>query len=77
MSRNIHIPDGFRELLQEFTVAVIRNQPRDLCDFASQYFTDLRRKEKEEKGQALKSNIEAMMYGSDGEENDEDEFVGN
>ncbi|KAL2102703.1 hypothetical protein ACEWY4_001871 [Coilia grayii] len=74
MSRAIHIPEGLRELLQDFTVEVIRNQPRDICDFALQYFADLKRRKREEKGQALKSSYEAMMFASDEEDNDE-EFV--
>lgn len=39
---SIEIPPGLTELLQSFTVEVLRNQPRDLLDFALQYFTQLR-----------------------------------
>ncbi|XP_024228762.1 cAMP-dependent protein kinase type II-beta regulatory subunit [Oncorhynchus tshawytscha] len=39
---SIEIPDGLTELLQSFTVEVLRNQPGDLLDFALQYFTQLK-----------------------------------
>ncbi|XP_061628782.1 endoplasmin [Phyllopteryx taeniolatus] len=38
---SIEIPAGLTELLQRFTVEVLRNQPGDLLDFALQYFTRL------------------------------------
>uniref|UniRef100_A0A8C7MLC1 Protein kinase cAMP-dependent type II regulatory subunit beta n=1 Tax=Oncorhynchus kisutch TaxID=8019 RepID=A0A8C7MLC1_ONCKI len=39
---SIEIPDGLMELLQSFTVEVLRNQPGDLLDFALQYFIQLK-----------------------------------
>lgn len=44
MSNVIEIPDGLTELLQSFTVEVLRNQPEpgDLLDFALQYFSQLK-----------------------------------
>ena len=36
--RRVRIPDGLTELLQEFTVAVLKEQPDDLVDFAVDYF---------------------------------------
>ncbi|XP_038852312.1 cAMP-dependent protein kinase type II-beta regulatory subunit-like isoform X2 [Salvelinus namaycush] len=39
---SIEIPDGLTELLQSFTVEVLRNQPGDLLDFALQYFIQLK-----------------------------------
>ncbi|XP_061679016.1 cAMP-dependent protein kinase type II-beta regulatory subunit isoform X1 [Syngnathoides biaculeatus] len=38
---SIEIPAGLTELLQRFTVEVLRNQPGDLLDFALQYFSRL------------------------------------
>ncbi|VEL18416.1 unnamed protein product [Protopolystoma xenopodis] len=35
----IVVPAGLRELLQDFTVAVLRDHPPDLVEFAIQYFT--------------------------------------
>jgi cAMP-dependent protein kinase regulator len=39
---NIHIPDGLPELLQQLTVSILRNQPSDILDFATEYFIRLR-----------------------------------
>lgn len=87
---SIEIPEGLTELLQSFTVEVLRNQPRDLLEFALQYFTQL--KESETKGAAFDNDQnsasrsgkavnfieEAMQIDSEnGEEEDDDdeEFV--
>ena len=32
------IPQGFRSLLSEFTKEILRNQPKDIVDFAVEYF---------------------------------------
>lgn len=37
------IPPGLTELLEEFAVAVLREKPSDLVDFAAEYFGNLRR----------------------------------
>ncbi|KAM4748120.1 cAMP-dependent protein kinase type II-beta regulatory subunit [Rhinophrynus dorsalis] len=39
---SIEIPEGLTELLQSFTVEVLRKQPEDLLEFALQYFTQLK-----------------------------------
>lgn len=39
---HIQIPRGLTELLQGYTVEVLRQQPPDLVDFAVDYFTRLR-----------------------------------
>ncbi|XP_059965672.1 cAMP-dependent protein kinase type II-alpha regulatory subunit [Mesoplodon densirostris] len=39
---HIQIPPGLTELLQGYTVEVLRQQPPDLVDFAVDYFTSLR-----------------------------------
>ncbi|KAM9312508.1 cAMP-dependent protein kinase type II-beta regulatory subunit [Gastrophryne carolinensis] len=39
---SIEIPEGLTELLQRFTVEVLRKQPEDLLEFALQYFTQLK-----------------------------------
>lgn len=72
MNRHIPIPEGLKELLQGFTVEVLRNQPRDICDFALQYFAE-QKMQRKEKGQLLKSTQEAMQSDS---EDDDEEFVG-
>lgn len=40
--RVVRIPDGLTELLQEFTVSVLREQPDDLVQFSATYFNRLR-----------------------------------
>ncbi|XP_036285617.1 cAMP-dependent protein kinase type II-beta regulatory subunit isoform X2 [Pipistrellus kuhlii] len=54
---SIEIPAGLTELLQGFTVEVLRHQPPDLLEFALQHFTRLRR-ESERKGAARGSGHE-------------------
>ncbi|XP_036376145.1 cAMP-dependent protein kinase type II-beta regulatory subunit-like [Megalops cyprinoides] len=87
---SIEIPEGLTELLQSFTVEVLRNQPRDLLEFALHYFTQLREQESKEAalgndqnsanrpGKAVNFAEEAMQIDSENGEDDEDddeEFV--
>ncbi|XP_062277455.1 cAMP-dependent protein kinase type II-beta regulatory subunit-like isoform X4 [Scomber scombrus] len=74
---SIEIPEGLTELLQSFTVEVLRNQPRDLLEFALQYFTQLKDSETKEAsfgndqnsaprpGKAVNFIDEAMQIDSD------------
>ncbi|XP_077423952.1 cAMP-dependent protein kinase type II-beta regulatory subunit [Vanacampus margaritifer] len=57
---SIEIPAGLTELLQSFTVEVLRNQPVDLLDFALQYFTRLKDRESSSRRRA--------PFGRDGDE---------
>uniref|UniRef100_A0A3B5KG29 Protein kinase cAMP-dependent type II regulatory subunit beta n=1 Tax=Takifugu rubripes TaxID=31033 RepID=A0A3B5KG29_TAKRU len=83
---SIEIPEGLTELLQSFTVEVLRNQPRDLLEFALQYFTQLKEDESKEapfgndqnsaprSGKAVNFIDEAMQIDSEnGEEDDDDD----
>ncbi|XP_053497776.1 cAMP-dependent protein kinase type II-beta regulatory subunit isoform X2 [Ictalurus furcatus] len=86
---SIEIPEGLTELLQSFTVEVLRNQPRDLLEFALQYFTQLKENEARaaafgnEQHPALRAakavNFieEAMQIDSENgeDEDDDEEFV--
>lgn len=88
---SIEIPEGLTELLQSFTVEVLRNQPRDLLEFALQYFTQLKENESRgaafgheqnsavRAGKAVNFIEEAMQIDSENEEDEDDdeEFVGN
>lgn len=40
-STEFEVPEGLTKLLQEFTVAVLRNQPSNLHTFARDYFDRL------------------------------------
>jgi hypothetical protein len=37
------VPTGLTELLEEFAVAVLKDKPSDLVEFAADYFENLRR----------------------------------
>ena len=39
---SLEIPDGLSEMLRDFTIAVLRDRPSDLYDFAVLYFTKTR-----------------------------------
>lgn len=89
---SIEIPAGLTELLQSFTVEVLRNQPRDLLEFALQYFTQLKEDESKEaplgndqnsaprSGKAVNFIDEAMQIdsenGEEEEDDDDEEFMG-
>ncbi|XP_065133503.1 cAMP-dependent protein kinase type II-beta regulatory subunit [Paramisgurnus dabryanus] len=83
---SIEIPEGLTELLQSFTVEVLRNQPADLLEFALQYFTRLKENETRggafgnehnsagRPGKAVNFIEEAMQIDSEnGEEDDDDD----
>uniref|UniRef100_A0A8D3C8Y9 Protein kinase cAMP-dependent type II regulatory subunit beta n=1 Tax=Scophthalmus maximus TaxID=52904 RepID=A0A8D3C8Y9_SCOMX len=82
---SIEIPEGLTELLQSFTVEVLRNQPRDLLEFALQYFTQLRDRETKgasfgnernsapRPGKAVNFIDEAMQIDSENGEEEEEE----
>uniref|UniRef100_A0A8C4HNM6 Protein kinase cAMP-dependent type II regulatory subunit beta n=1 Tax=Dicentrarchus labrax TaxID=13489 RepID=A0A8C4HNM6_DICLA len=88
---SIEIPEGLTELLQSFTVEVLRNQPRDLLEFALQYFTQLKESETKEAsfgndqnsaprpGKAVNFIDEAMQIdsenGEEEEDDDDEEFI--
>lgn len=46
MSRNqgqrVHVPDDLREVLLEFTITYLLEQPGDVINYAAEYFTRLR-----------------------------------
>lgn len=39
---SVTVPEGLTELLQEFTVTVLRAKPDNLIDFAASYFNSLK-----------------------------------
>ncbi|XP_037306394.2 cAMP-dependent protein kinase type II-beta regulatory subunit isoform X1 [Pungitius pungitius] len=82
---SIEIPEGLTELLQSFTVEVLRNQPRDLLEFALQYFTQLKERQTTQAafgneqnsaprpGKAVNFIDEAMQIDSENGEEEEDD----
>ncbi|XP_062522952.1 cAMP-dependent protein kinase type II regulatory subunit-like isoform X2 [Corticium candelabrum] len=76
---NPPIPDGLPELLQDFTVEVLRCKPPNLVEFAATYFHELREKSKTgglcsaESGASV-APISDEETGENGQVDDEEEF---
>lgn len=77
---SIQIPVGLTELLQGYTVEVLRQRPTDLVDFAIQYFTRLRDSRGQDgsdisgrPGKGVVFDGEPMQTESNGEEDDDDD----
>jgi len=72
---SIEIPPGLTELLQGYTVEVLRHRPADLVGFAADYFTRLRdAREQEATGdgrRVISFDGEPMQTESNGEEEPE------
>ena len=43
---SITVPEGLSDLLQDFAIVVLREKPKDLVEFAANYFTDLHERSK-------------------------------
>lgn len=74
---SIEIPVGLTELLQGYTVEVLRQRPTDLVEFAVQYFTRLRdTRSQDGGGSGAKKGVvfdgEPMQTESNGEDEDDD-----
>ena len=50
---NFEIPEGLTDLLQDFTVEVLRKRPSDILAFAAQYFDELIEKRGNEQAASL------------------------
>lgn len=80
---NFEIPPGLTDLLQDFTVSVLRNRPANLEEFAAQYFNVLHAKKngpaKSSGGGSLRFQEDASVNvfdrepSSEEEEDDDDE----
>ena len=77
---SIEIPVGLTELLQGFTVEVLRQRPPDLVDFAVQYFTRLRDTKSQDgagaggkTGKGVMFDGEPMQTESNGEDDEDDD----
>jgi len=70
---NFEIPTGLTDLLQDFTVAVLRDKPSDLVQFASEYFNNLYENRTSQQGErkgvsfGAGSDDEPMQTDSDDE----------
>ncbi|MBN3301682.1 KAP2 kinase, partial [Amia calva] len=85
---SIEIPAGLTELLQGYTVEVLRQRPPDLVEFAVQYFTRLRESRSQDgakagPGGAVKAPVKGVVFdgepmqtesnGDEGEEDDDED----
>ena len=75
---NFEIPAGLTDLLQDFTVAVLREKPSDLVEFASDYFNNLNENKIANKTESRKGVSFGVVGGSDDEpmqtDSDEEPF---
>lgn len=69
---NFEIPEGLTDLLQDFTVEVLRKRPADLLTFAVGYFEELLDKRGAETGKSLLSQATATNHHHN-DDNDDDE----
>ncbi|GCB66387.1 hypothetical protein scyTo_0014994 [Scyliorhinus torazame] len=72
---NIEIPPGLTDLLQGYTVEVLRHRPSDLVEFAIQYFTELKEKEAGGRGR-FRTDDHLMQTESNGEEDESESDSG-
>lgn len=67
---NFEIPEGLTDLLQDFTVEVLRKRPSDILGFAAQYFEELIKKRESEQVQQVANDQ------NEEEEEEEDDEMG-
>ena len=68
---DVQIPPGLTELMQDFTVAALRERPSDIVDFAADYFNKLRDSKKDYGGGKPKG-VQFPGKSNDGSSDDED-----
>ncbi|KAL0978065.1 hypothetical protein UPYG_G00165480 [Umbra pygmaea] len=76
MMSTIEIPVGLTDLLQGYTVEVLRRRPPDLVEFAIQYFTRLQERRKHDNHVTISpvnSARKAVAFGCNSVESNEDE----
>lgn len=62
MMSNVEIPAGLKELLQGYTVEVLRHRPHNLVEFAVQYFTQILENQRNEQ-RAKKCSAKSAKKG--------------
>lgn len=67
----LQIPTGLTDMLQEFTVVVIRERPEDMVDFAANYFTELKLRNK-----ASGKGVSFHLDDKESDQEDEEEPLG-
>ena len=57
---SVTVPEGLSELLEEFAVAVLREKPADLVEFAARHFTELHMSQKRQGQEGLHMPVVAL-----------------
>lgn len=55
---SITVPEGLSDLLQDFAIVVLREKPKDLIEFAANYFTDLHERAKGGKAESPREDAD-------------------
>lgn len=71
---NFEIPEGLTDLLQDFTVEVLRKRPSDILAFAAQYFDELIEKRGNEQAASLLLSQPQVTNAQDDDEEEDDEM---
>ena len=71
----LQIPAGLTDMLQEFTVVVLREKPDDMVDFAANYFTNLKQQNRPG-GNAKRLSFQSDQKLSDQDDEEEEEPLG-
>ena len=66
---NFEIPNGLTDLLQDFTVEVLRKRPADLLAFAAHYFEELLEKRDDQNNKNLLSKLHQTVSSPSGSQN--------
>ena len=69
---SIQIPPGLTSMLQEFTIAVLRQKPDDLVKFASDYFNNLQKQQKEGKRKSKQKGTARVSLPDSAQLDDDD-----
>lgn len=71
---DVQIPPGLTELMQDFTVAALRERPSDIVEFAADYFTKLRDSKKQYgNGGAKPKGVQFVAKNNDSDESSDGE----
>ncbi|XP_077428522.1 protein kinase, cAMP-dependent, regulatory, type II, alpha, B [Vanacampus margaritifer] len=73
---NSEIPAGLKELLQGYTVQVLRNRPPDLVEFAVQHFTEIlenRKNDQPAKKRGAKAARKGVTFAANSDESAQDD----
>lgn len=73
---NFEIPSGLTDLLQDFTVAVLRERPPDLVRFAAEYFKTLNKTVNGDSADDLRRGIRFTDGGDQYTDTDESSMDG-